>query len=183
MLKLADNPELLYPAVDDLAAITGQWWVAHTKARFEKAFAADLANKNIPYFLPMVEKITFSGGRKRRGMMPLFAGYVFFAGSEQQRYEALLTDRLCQVIPARDQRQLIDELSALHRVIAGGLAIDLYPFAVVGQRVRVTDGPLMGVEGTIIHREHAAPRLVLSISMLGQGASMEIDVAALEPIE
>jgi hypothetical protein len=41
----------------------------------------------------------------------------------------------------------------------------------------------MGVEGTIIHREHAAPRLVLSISMLGQGASMEIDVAALEPIE
>src|SRR4051812_36328091 len=169
MLKLSDNPDLLYPPVDDLTAIQGKWWVAHTKARFEKAFAADLAAKNIPYFLPMVEKITFSGGRKRRGMMPLFAGYVFFAGSEQQRYEALLTDRLCQVIPARDQQQLVDELSGLHRMIASGLTIDLYPFAAVGRRCRVTQGPLMGVEGTIIHREHAAPRLVLSITMLGQG--------------
>jgi hypothetical protein len=183
MLKLSDNPELLYPPVDDLRDIQARWWVAHTKARFEKAFAADLASKNIPYFLPMVEKITFSGGRKRRGMMPLFAGYVFFAGSEQQRYEALLTDRLCQVIAARDQAQLVEELASLHRVIAGGLAIDLYPFAAVGRRVRVTQGALVGVEGTIIHREHASPRLVLSITMLGQGASLEVDVAALEPIE
>lgn len=183
MLKISDNPDLLFPAVDDLSSIGGTWWVAHTKARFEKAFAGDLAARGIPYFLPMVEKITFSGGRKRRGMMPLFSGYVFFAGTAEQRHEALLTDRLCQVIPARDQKMLVSELASLHRVIASGSVIDLYPFAAVGRRCRVSRGPLVGIEGTILRRDNAAPKLVLSVTMLGQGAVLEIDAASLESID
>src|SRR3954468_15688254 len=109
MLKLSDNPEILYPAVEEVASITGTWWVGHTKSRCEKAFASDLAAKDIAYFLPMVERVTFSGGRKRRGMTPLFPGYVFFAGNEQVRHEALLTDRLCAVIAPPHQKQLINE--------------------------------------------------------------------------
>lgn len=183
MLKLADNPDLLYPAVEDLASIKGTWWVGHTKSRCEKAFAFDLAAKEIAYFLPMVEKITFSGGRKRRGMMPLFPGYVFFAGDEVARHEALLTDRLCTVIPSKNQDLLVAELAALHRVISGGLPIDPYPFAVVGRRCRVERGPLEGIEGTIIRREDGAPRLVLQVSMLGQGASVDIEAGMLEPLD
>ena len=183
MLKLADNPEILYPAVGDLALIDATWWVAHTKSRCEKAFANDLADREIPYFLPMVEQISFSGGRKRRGIMPLFPSYVFFAGDEHTRHEALLTDRLCMVIPARNQKQLIDELSSLHQVIANGMTIDPYPFAAVGRRCRVARGPLEGIEGLIIHRDSSAPRLVLQVSMLGQGASVEIEPGMLEPLD
>src|SRR5881409_416274 len=88
MLKLAENPDILHPATDDLSSIPGTWWVAQTKSRCEKAFATDLASRGIAYFLPMIQRLTFSGGRKRRGMMPLFAGYVFFCGSEVDRHTA-----------------------------------------------------------------------------------------------
>src|SRR5207249_12017835 len=129
MLKIADNPDILHPATDDLWSIPGTWWVAQTKSRCEKAFASDLAGRGIAYFLPMIERLTFSGGRKRRGMMPLFAGYVFFCGNEIDRHTALLTDRLARVIEVRDQRRLVQELSATHRVLlhTSGLAPD--PFA------------------------------------------------------
>ncbi len=54
MLKLNDNPPIVYPEGASVADLPGQWWVAHTKARFEKAFAWDLLGRGIPYFLPMM---------------------------------------------------------------------------------------------------------------------------------
>jgi len=42
MRKFSDNPPILSPGVDSLTELTGQWCVAHTRARFEKAFAWEL---------------------------------------------------------------------------------------------------------------------------------------------
>ena len=80
MLAFADNPPVLSPGVRGVAERRGRWWVAHTKARCEKAFAGDLLPGRVAYFLPMTERASVSGGRKRRGMMPLFPSYVFFCG-------------------------------------------------------------------------------------------------------
>jgi len=183
MLKLSDNPEILYPAeADGVASIPGTWYVAQTKARCEKAFAGDLAARGIAYFLPMIERITFSGGRKRRGMMPLFANYVFFAAAgETDRHAALLTDRLARVIDVRDQGRLIKELASTHRVLKNKIALDPYPFAAVGRRVRVAHGALVGTEGVIVRRD-GVEKLVLEVGILGQGAAMEIGPEFLEPI-
>ena len=184
MLKLQDNPPLTYPG-DLLAPDRARppWWVGHTKARFEKAFAQDLLAKRTEYFLPMVARVTVSGGRKRHGMMPLFPSYVFFCGDEERRLTALATDRLCQVIPVRDQQQLTDELIALHRLITGGMKLELYPFATVGRRCRITRGPFAGMEGTVVDRKNArVARLVLEVTMLGQGAAVEIEADLLEPV-
>jgi hypothetical protein len=184
MLKLRDNPPLTFP--DDLLSpdrARSSWWVGHTKARFEKAFAQDLRAKSIEYFLPMVSRVTISGGRKRHGLTPLFPSYVFFCGNEEHRAAALATDRLCQVIAVRDQKQLTDELTALHRLISGGIKLELYPFATVGRRCRITKGPFEGMEGTVVERKDArVARLVLEVSMLGQGAAMEIEADLLEAV-
>ena len=113
MLKKSENPPLLSPSVQSLEELAGPWWVAHTRARFEKAFAWGLLKRGIGYFLPMVERVTMSGGRKRRGLMPLFSSYVFFCGAEQDRHAALATNRLCQVILVADQARLVSELAMI----------------------------------------------------------------------
>lgn len=182
MLKLQENPPIQYPAETKLVDLGQRWWVAHTKARFEKSFAWDLLAKEIPYFLPMVKRTTVSGGRKRHGMVPLFTSYVFFAGDQTARYQALMTNRLCQVIEVIDQGQMVQELNAIHRVIQGEVEVDLHPFAVIGRKCRIRQGALQGVEGIIIQRE-AKSRLVLQISALGQAVSVEIDTDSLEPVE
>ena len=62
MLKLSDNPPILYPEYETIEEIEGQWWVAKTKSRNEKALAQALLHMEIPYFLPLRQKVY-----KRRG--------------------------------------------------------------------------------------------------------------------
>ena len=47
MLKESENPPLFWPEVESVGDFTGQWWVAHTKSRNEKALAHDLINREI----------------------------------------------------------------------------------------------------------------------------------------
>ena len=182
MLKASQNPPTAHPQTGSIRDFSGRWWVAHTKARSEKAFAWDLLHQNISYFLPITQRIRFSGGRKRRVLLPLFSSYVFFCADEHNRQTALATDRLCQVIAVRDQNKLIDDLAAIERVLAENVSLDPYPFAVVGKRVRISRGPFEGICGTIDRRDNIN-RMVLSIDVLGHGAAMEIDTDLLESLE
>jgi transcription antitermination factor NusG len=181
MLKLSDNPPMVLPSAKSITDITGRWWVAHTKARNEKAFAWELCRRGTGYFLPMVERVTMSGGRKRHVLMPLFPSYVFFCGSEDDRYEALKTNRLCQTLEVRYQEELVAELSVIEQALSGKAELDLYPFAVEGQRCRIVKGPFQGLEGVVVRRKEVA-RLVLEVGILGQGASLEIDADLLQPV-
>ena len=181
MLKLYENPAILTPQVQSLAELTGTWWAAYTKPRFEKALAWDLFNHRIGYFLPMREKIVFSGGRKRRMMVPLFTSYVFFCGSERDRYTALTTNRVCQTIEVADQDGLIEELVSIERALLSKAVIDNYPRLPIGSHCRIISGPMMGIEGVVIKRKDAKARMVLEVTMLGQGAVVEIDSDLLEP--
>jgi transcription antitermination factor NusG len=46
----------------------------------------------------------------------------------------------------------------------------------------VIAGPLLGLEGIIVQTK-GDTRLVLQINMLGQAASVEIDIVMVEPVE
>lgn len=182
MLKYSDNPPLRWPEEGDLESFAGDWWVAHTKSRAEKALAWDLKRHGISYFLPMREQVKVSGGRKRRVLMPLFASYVFFCGGPEARYQALATNRLCRVIEVPEQEQLARELATIDRAIGGQAQLDPFPRLAVGERGRVVAGPLCGVEGVIVERR-GMRHLVLQVSMLGQGASVQIEPDLVEAIE
>jgi len=182
MLRLTENPAILTPQVQSLTELTGTWWVGYTKPRFEKAFAWDLCSHGIGYFLPMREKVIFSGSRKRRLMTPLFTSYVFFCGTEQDRYTALTTNRVCQTIEVVDQDALVEELASIEKALLSKAVIDNYPHLPVGSACRIKSGPMMGIEGIVIKRENAKARMVLEVTILGQGAVVEIDADLLEPV-
>ena len=180
MLKLSDNPPVLSRVDISIADIEGMWWIAYTRARFEKAFAWDLLNRGIDYFLPMREKVTFSGGRKRKVLAPLFTSYVFFCGTDEDRYNAFTTNRISSIIDVSDQARLTGELSAIHKALVGRMIVDSYPDLAVGTKCRVARGLLIGTEGIVIERNIEKARMVLEVTMLGQGAVIEIDADLLE---
>jgi transcription antitermination factor NusG len=179
MLKLSENPPTIWPAVDSLASLGDRWMVAHTKARCEKALAWDLLRQEVAYFLPMMERISISGGRKRHVVLPLFPSYIFICGNDDDRYTALATNHVCQVIEVADTQRLIRELSAVERVTKCRAELDLYPSLPVGQQCRITAGPFSGLEGTVVRRD-ATARFVLRVDFIGLGAAMEVDADLLE---
>ena len=182
MLKESENPPMVWPADKIIRAFAGQWWVAHTKSRNEKAIANELVRKNVSYFLPMRWKVSYNRGRKLRSLLPLFGGYLFFCGEERDRLEVLKTNRVANCIEVKDQARLVKELSQIERAINAGADVAPHDYIKVGQRCRVTGGPLAGLAGVVI-RSGTVARLVLQVDMLGQAASVEVDTDLIEPVE
>ncbi len=183
VLKLEENPAVSYP--DDCLyreQYRGQWWVAHTKARNEKALAWQLCKMEVPYYLPLIEKTTKKGKRKFKSLLPLFGGYLFFCGDDEDRYKALTTNRIANIILVADQVMLISQLRAVHTALTCGSEIDPYPSVVAGKRCVVTSGPLRGVEG-IVEKKESVTKILLKVDILGQSAAVTIDPAFLEALE
>jgi transcriptional antiterminator RfaH len=182
LLKVSKNPPITWPDEKPIADFTGLWWVAHTKSRNEKALAHDLINRDINYFLPMSWKVTRRTGRKIRSLLPLFSGYLFFCGNENQRLEVLRTNRVANLIEVNDQEKLLGELLDIEQALRAGAVLTPHKYIKAGQRCRVLAGPLVDLQGIVL-KTKTVTRLVLQIDMLGQAASVEIDTDLIEPIE
>ena len=182
MLKLSENPPIIYPEESPLEEIEGPWWVAHTKSRNEKALAFAFAHFNIPYFLPLIEKVTKRKSRVYKTLLPLFSGYVFFSGNSEARHQALATNRIANVIEVVEQGQFVRELVPIYRAITSGLPMDPHPSLKSGDRCRVTAGSLVDCEGIVLRKKNQT-KILLQVDILGQAAAVEIAAELLEPIE
>src|SRR5512137_2654694 len=101
MLKESENPPTGWPQGHGVRQAEGLWWVVHTKSRNEKALAWDLLRKDISYFLPMRWKTSRTSDRTIRTLVPLFTGYLFFCGNEDQRVNVLQTNRAAGLIAVK----------------------------------------------------------------------------------
>ncbi|MBN1123418.1 MAG: hypothetical protein JXA82_00325 [Sedimentisphaerales bacterium] len=182
VLKANENPPILLPGRASIEDFEGIWWVAHTRSRNEKALAWQMLKKEIQYFLPMSPRAHKWRDRTIRSLMPIFTGYVFFCGNEEDRLNVLKTNRVANLIPVKDAEGLIHDLRPIEQVLLQGEILQPHPYIKKGQRCRVIAGPLMGIEGIVI-REPSHMRLVLQVEMLGQATSVEIDVDLIEPLE
>jgi len=182
MLKVSENPPIIWPQVESICDFAGQWWVVHTRSRNEKALAHDLISRKISYFLPMSWNVSRRSRRKIRSLLPLFSGYLFFCGHENQRVEVLKTNRVANLIEVNDQQKLIKELIQVDQALRTGAPMTPHKYIKAGRKCRVIAGPLIGLEGIFVRTKTAA-RLVLQIDMLGQAASVETDFDMIEVLE
>ena len=182
VLKLEENPPTAWPESKQIGDFLGTWWVAHTKSRNEKALAWQMQKKDISYFLPMTKKVYRKKGRTFRSLLPLFTGYVFFCGDDDDRVEVLRTNRVANIIEVKDQPQLVAELTPIHLALDEGEQLLPHKYIKAGQQCRVIAGPLTGTEGIVI-RAGERTRLVLQVDMLGQATSVEIAMDMIEMIE
>ena len=113
--------------------------------------------------------------------MLLFPGYVFLCGNDADRLFALQTNRIANIIEVSDQAKLVDELSQIHQLLESGLAVSSRESLQKGTICRIRNGPLDGLQGRI-ERHKGKARFVVNVSILGQGAMVEIDADQLEPV-
>ena len=182
MLKVSENPPIIWPEGKSVRDFAGLWWVAHTKSRNEKALAQDLIHKDIGYFLPMSWKVRRQRGRTMRSLLPLFSGYLFFCGEEHQRVEVLRTNRVANLLEVKDQQRLLEELLQIEQALRTGAALTPHKYVKAGQYCRVIGGPLADLQGIVV-KTRSTTRLLLQIDMLGQSTSVEIDADMIEIID
>jgi transcription antitermination factor NusG len=77
-----------------------------------------------------------------------------------------------------------DEMDAIERLIESGAPVLSHPYFHEGDRVRVVEGPLSGVEGVFVRDKPNRGRLVVSVNLLRTSVAVEVDadyVSALSP--
>ena len=165
--------------VDDFSRC---WWVVYTKARQEKALARQLLGHEIPFYLPLVAKDNSIRGRRVRSHVPLFNGYVFLFGTEEERVQTLTTNRVSRILPVDDQECLVGDLKQVRHLIETDAPLTIERRLMPGRRVRVKTGAMMGLEGIVTSRRGDS-RLLVAVNFLQQGVSVAIDDFMLEPLD
>jgi len=176
-----DNPPIKPDSDVSLDQLEGRWWVVHTKPRQEKALARDLLVAGCQYFAPMYQAVRRSKGRAWKATLPLFPGYLFLCGTPDDRLQALKTNRIANVLEVPDQAKLAGELAAIDQLLQSGLAISSRNSLKKGTLCRIRSGPLADLQGHI-ERAKGKARFIVNVTILGQGAMVELDADILEPI-
>jgi transcriptional antiterminator RfaH len=158
------------------------WFALYTKARQEKSLARELFKQRIPFYLPLVKKTSVSRNRRRISRVPLFGGYIFLFGAEDERVRTLATNRISRILTVEQPEQLVFDLRQFCQLIAANAPLTIESRLAPGRRVRVRQGAFAGLEGTVLKRR-GETRLLVAINFLQQGASVEIDDFVLEPLE
>ncbi len=159
-----------------------RWHVLQTRTRQEKALGEVLEARGISFFLPLVKRVAYHGGRRRIVETPLFSGYLFLQGSLDDSYFAISTKRVARAVPVLDQERLKSELAQIRFALSQGGVLDPYPYLTRGRRACVVGGPFRGLEGVVESRMRE-DRLALQVHTLGRETSLEIDASLLEPLD
>lgn len=154
------------------------WYAIWTRSRHEQVVRQQLEHKGIEVFLPTVLRWSRWKDRKKQVAWPLFPGYCFARFDVNQRVSVLKCTGAVSIVsfngaPAPIPEQ---ELSGIRQLVDSDLQFDPCPLIHEGDKVEVTHGPLKGVVGRLV-RKGAHARLVLSVDLIGQGVSVQVDAA------
>lgn len=158
-----------------------RWWAVYTKSRQEKSLARQLLALELPFYLPLIPKVSNIGGRRMKSLLPLFGGYLFLYASDDERMRALETNRIAHLWSAPRVDELTRDLQSVRTLIDSGVPLTTEGQLQSGRRVRVKSGALEGLEGIVLSRR-GEDRLLVAVQFLQQGVSVQIKDYLLEPI-
>lgn len=153
-----------------------RWYALHTKSRHEKKVDSKLREKSITSFLPLNTMYRKWSDRYKKVEMPLFSCYVFVNICLKNRLPVLQTDGAVSLVSFNGVPAPIpdDQIVALQTLLEKGIPVATADYYTPGQRVRVTQGPLKGLEGTLTQVRNDS-KLIIGIDGIKQAISVQID--------
>jgi transcription antitermination factor NusG len=158
------------------------WYAVRTRSRHEKRVNEQLTARGIDSFLPLVERRRQWKDRRKLVAFPLFPGYCFARFPPSQRVTVLSSQGVVEILGNRDGPVSVPdaEIEAVRKLVTSTLPYDPHPYLREGMVVEVIRGPLAGVRGRLI-RKGSRARLLIGVTLIHQGASVEIDALDVAP--
>jgi transcription antitermination factor NusG len=166
-----ENPE-------DLAI--PHWYALYTRSHCEQLVCDQLAVKGFHLFLPRIEVWSQRAGKRHLISVPMFPGYLFLRHIiDKASYIDVRRARgLVRILGERWDRLSVvadAEIEAIQTVLNTSLPVMPHPYLREGQRVRITRGPLRGVEGVLVQSKPTKGLLILSVDLLQRSVAVEVD--------
>ena len=159
------------------------WYAIRTRSKQEFKVRDQLTEREIENFLPLVDKWRKWSDRKKLVTFPLFPGYCFSRFSLSDQLLVLRIKGVVEILGSSGSLVPVpdDEIEGVRRLVASELPHDSHPNLQKGSPVEVIHGPLTGLRGIMI-RKGTRARFVISVNLIGQGVSVELDADDLVPV-
>ncbi len=169
------TPAPMEDTISEPANQAKPWYAVQTRRNHELIVRRGLEEKGYETLLPLQRVRRAWADRVKFLEEPLFPGYVFCRLDITRRLPVLQTPGVTRFVGLGKTPAQVDaaEMEALVAVVASGLPLEPAKPA-VGQTVRILNGPLRGMTGTVIDVNDER-RLVVSVSLLQQAAAVVID--------
>lgn len=163
-----------------------QWFALWTHSHCEQIVHDQLKLKGFQTFLPTVRTWSRRAGLRRLIPLPMFPSYLFVheAMTKASYVEIVKTKGLVGILGARwDLLTSVPdcEMDALRQLAEADVTAMPHPYLREGQRVRVTYGPLSGIEGIFVRSRPKQGMLVLSVDVFRQSVAVEVDCTTVVP--
>ena len=154
-----------------------------TTPQHEKAASRHLDYAGVETFLPTYESFrTWKNRQTVKVELPLFPTYLFVRIDHEDRAKVLRIPGVRRLIGnSREPVCLQDREVEFLRASLLEQKAEPYAGLVIGQRVHIKSGPMLGVEGWLV-RKNSEFRFILTVQLIHRHVSLEVDGSTLEPI-
>jgi len=164
-----------------------QWFVAWTHSHCERLVQEQLTARGFEAFVPMLTTWSRRRGAQTPIAAPMFPGYVFLhhAIDKVSHAEALKARGIVRLLGDRWDRLAAvpdGEVDAIRRLTNAIAPVLPHPYLHEGDRVRIADGPLAGVEGILLQTRPQKGLLVVSVELLQRSVAVEVDCTQVRPV-
>jgi transcription antitermination factor NusG len=169
-------------ATDVSTAAAPAWYAIWTRSNCEQLVNDQLNDRGFSLFLPKATVWSDRGRIKKRVTVPLFPGYLFVHHVLDRHAHVeiikargvvrVLGDTLDGITPIPDH-----EVARLQRLVDAELPMFPYIGFNGGDPVRITAGPLAGLEGTFVRGRPDKGLFVVTVTLLQRHVAVEVDCA------
>ena len=159
------------------------WYALYTRSRWEKKVAELLTRKQVENYCPLNRVQRQWSDRRKIVMEPLFRSYVFVHMTEAEQLTARSVDGVINLVYWQGKPAIIrdTEIEVIRHFLNDYEQVKLEKTEVnLEDKVRVTHGPLMLMEGKVVEVKHKTVRVLLP--SLGYAMIAEIDKTNIEKV-
>lgn len=155
-----------------------EWFAVRTRPRHEKAVTRQLETTGIESFLPLCSQVRSWSDRKKVLELPLFPGYVFVRTSlaAPSRVRVFQARGVVGFVGPNNQATPIpaQQIEAVRFLMHAQIDCRPHPYLTIGQRVRIQNGALQGLEGILI-RIASDDSLIVSVDLIHRSVSIRLE--------
>jgi transcription antitermination factor NusG len=144
-----------------------KWYALTVPYQHERKTEKALQSKGLETLVPVYRSRRIWSDRVKEVEMPLFAGYVLCQFDLTERIQVLDTPGVSKIVGFGGEVTALEdgEVAGIKRLVALKMPLAPWPYLRAGDRVRVEQGPMRGLEGTLL-RTKDAMHLVIGIELL-----------------
>ncbi len=160
------------------------WYVARVASCQEKKVAESLSGRGVEHYLPVRREVRRWSDRRKVVDALVLPRFIFLHCTNAERLEVLSRDARVRGFLSLDGKPSVvrdSEMDAFRRMVeqGSGVSVTQQPLA-PGDRVRVLDGPLAGLECELVS-VGGGRCLAVRLGLLGT-ATMDLDIQTVEKI-